>query len=418
MSRMLAELLGVPGAGFRLNLQQLERASGAPGVDIRLSTEVLQETQSKIRGVGLDPADTTAPELYEILKTKIIGDNTRLEKTLQQRIGNGQISQAIVKTINALQIPKSCFALKHSVAKRMLKKNPPKASLKRLGYRSLDSLLKREPAAVIFTVADLVESDAWRQRFFDDYKRLGPSDFEVREIEVFNPLKAKHWTTLAQSLAAQQKSSVLVCKELGGIVLLPLPEGINAGTITTVVMTLQAINEIRTHSAFCKLQQVKQNFGAIIADSTKGDVSNLTLIAGQPLPWRVIQNYYSRFDNDYPMELFEPHVQQDDLKLINIEDVLANIEPALEFWRGTDWLAFNENSEVVSLNIKDVAISALNNLGFEDRLLKYFRDTAWSELMIRYLQQKHLEENVRQQLDAQLVDDNPEPTFEMNFAGA
>jgi len=418
MSRMLAELLGVPVPGFRLNVQQLEAASGNPGVDIRLSSEILQAAQIKISELGLDAFDTKPIELYEVLKSRAQKDNQRLETTLQQRIGKGQISLAIVKSLQSLSIPKTCFAIKHSSAKRILKKNPPKSTMRQLGYRSLDSLLKRESTSLIFAVASLVESTAWRQRLFEEYKHLVPSDFEVREIEIVNPLRTKNWKEMAAMLAEQQRSSVLVTKELGGVILLPLPNKVVAGTLTTVVLSLQAINDIRTQSAFCKLQQVKPDFGTIIADSAKSGVKALALVAGQPVPWQIIQSYYDQYGNDYPSGLFEPHVQEEDLKLAKIEDSLISLEPSLEFWRGTNWLAFGQGGDAVSINITDVAIASSNNLPYNKRLLDNFRNSVWTELMIRYLQQNLLEEKVLAQLNDQLVDRPGEVSFEANFAGA
>jgi hypothetical protein len=418
MSRLLAELLGVPVTGFHLNVQQLEQASGNPAVDIRLASEIQQRSRDKIRQLGLDPDDTTPSELYEVLKNRIRDDDIRLQSILQQRIGKGKISQAIVKSIQSLPIPKSCFAIKHSAAKRILKKNPPKLTMRRLGYRSLDSLLKREPAAVIFTVSNMIESEAWSQRLLDEFKNLVPGDFEVREIETFHPVRTKHWEEITSMIAKQQHSSVFVCKELGGVIIMPLPEEVPTGTLTTLILALQAVNDIRIHSAFCKLQQVKQNFGSIIAESLKGTVDALAVMAGQPVPWKVIQTYYSQHSDDFPGQLFEPHVQKEDLQMARIEKTLIGIDSSLDFWDNTACAASDQLGEVVSLNIKDVAISSVNALPFESRLLGGFRESLWVELMVHYLQEKHLEEKVLKQLDSQLVEDAGEGSFELNLAEA
>ena len=74
MTRMLSELLSAKEPDFRLMLQQLERANGEPCEDIRLSSEINQKVQSKIRSLGLDPTDTSGPELYNVLNTRLLGD--------------------------------------------------------------------------------------------------------------------------------------------------------------------------------------------------------------------------------------------------------------------------------------------------------------------------------------------------------
>lgn len=419
MSRILAELLGVQSLTFRLNLEQLEKASGNPSADIHLTTEIEQQTRSKMRELELDPEDTTAEELDEALREKLRNDDKRLEnKLLGERHAGDRVAPLIASTIRSLDIPKGCFALRHSVAKRMIKKNPPKTTMRKLGYRSVDSLLKRESPTVIFVLASVTEPQSWKQHFYEGYKLLTPSDFEVRDIEVFHPIRTTSWETLASNLASQQQSTVMISKELGGIVLLPLPREVVGVTLATMLLTLQAINDIRIHSAFCKLQQVKPDFGSVIADSIKGDVRSLVLMAGQPLPWHVIQSFYSHQSKTYPVELFEPHVQQEDLVLSELEETITEIEPSLAFWRGTSWLGFDDSGKIVSMNICDIAISTVNDLSFNNRLLNYFRDQVWKELMTRYLQQEQLEQNVLRQLDAQLVQQPSEPNFEINFAGA
>ena len=63
----LARLLGNSHPLFRYNIEQLEKATGNAGIDIRLAAEILQRAHGAMRAIGLDPKDTTADELYAAL---------------------------------------------------------------------------------------------------------------------------------------------------------------------------------------------------------------------------------------------------------------------------------------------------------------------------------------------------------------
>ena len=418
MSRMLAELLGVGEISFHLNIEQLEKASGRPSADIRLTTEIIQNTKRKIKGLGLDPDDTTPRELYEMLVERLRGDNDRLESALIHQKENNKItSRSLAQTLEALSIPKNCFAIKHSVAKKILKKVPPTLTLKQLGYRSLDSLLKRESATAVFLSAKLIESPNWQRKVAEQYKHLKPSDFETRKIEIYSP-KTQRWEQLSSELSKKERSTVAICKELGGLIILPLPLDMPGSTLATLALSLYAINDIRIHSAFSKLQLVKPNFGEIIANTMVGDVKALALVAGLPLPWHIIQKHYSRLSHSYPLELFEPHIYKEDLQLIGVEEVLSYLEPTLDFWQGTNYLGFSDKGQAVSLNLTDVAINSCNKFVFDQRITTYFREELWAELILKYLQQAELEQTLVQQLDAELIGDQNEAELLLSMVEA
>lgn len=63
----LARLLGNDHPLFVYNLEQLERATGGAGIDVQLVTEVHDKAIAVMHELGLDPADTTADELYRAL---------------------------------------------------------------------------------------------------------------------------------------------------------------------------------------------------------------------------------------------------------------------------------------------------------------------------------------------------------------
>lgn len=405
MTRFLSEALGAQEPAFSQSIQQLEHAAGRPSADIRLTTEVMQRIHRKIAQLGLDPQDTTGPELYQALQERLRTD----DETVRRVIGISDEAHAteIVKKIQQFvekhDMPKKVFAMKSSVAKRLLKKKIPKNAMKRMGYRSADSMLKHESVGAIYAAAVIAENRSWHKSFQDQYARLTPSDFEMRTIAVCHPA-TKRWQQLGEEYAASVKHTLLSFPEIGVVVVLPVAHAVDGLAITTLLLVLDAMNGIRAHSSYAKLQQVKPDFGSIIQRTSVAEPFTSASLAGQPVSWRMIQRYYARFTDSFHPEVFEPHVQQDDLQWHAGEMVLAALEPSLAFWQDTECLGLVHNGAIVSCNVLDVALGYCNHLSFGDRIVHFVRDNLWHELMMRYLNQENLERAVHQQLSLELAD--------------
>lgn len=404
MTRFLSRALGAQEPAFSQGIQQLEQAAGRPGTDIRLTADIMRRARGKIAELGLDPNDTTGRELYSALQERLKRD----EQTVRQTLGLSSDSSAdeiIGRIQNFLEnhdSPKLCFALKSSVARRLLKKKPPKLVMKNLGYRSVDSMLKHENPANLYAAALIVEQPAWHKNYRDQYSKLTPSDFESRDITITCP-KSKRWQQMAKQFIAKEHHNILSFRELGAIVMLPIEYKVDGLAITTLLLMLEELNGIRSHSSYTKLQQVKPDFGRRLQESSVSEPHTSATLAGQPVPWRMIQRYYAKFTHAYHPEIFEPHVQPEDLQWISGEKTLAALEPTLKFWEGSENLGLlDESGQIVSCNALDVALSYCNHLPFADRIVHFVRDNLWHELMTNYLNQDNLETAVHQQLSAEL----------------
>ncbi|HSX17591.1 MAG TPA: hypothetical protein VLH86_05845, partial [Patescibacteria group bacterium] len=389
---------------FSQSIQQLEHAAGLPSTDIRLTSEIMQRMRSKIAALGLDPNDTTGPELYNALHERLKADEVTVRKSLSisEDAAPDDVIQRVQQYLDKYDMPGKVFALKGSVAKRLLKKKIPKTVMKKLGYRSADSMLKHESVPALYAAALIAEPDSWHRGFREQYASLSPSDFEMRDISIVHP-KTKHWQRLADSFTTTAKHNVLTFSELGSVVLLPLKDGVDGLAITTLLLSLEEMNGIRAHSSYAKLQQVKPDFGKLIQSSSASEPLTSATLAGQAVPWRMIQRYYARFSGAFHPEIFEPHVQPEDLQWCAPEEILASIEPSLNFWQDTQCLGLLHEGQVVSCNVLDVALSYCNHLPFADRIVHFVRDSVWHELMMRYLNQENLERAVHQQLSNELA---------------
>jgi hypothetical protein len=403
MTRFLSRALGAKEPTFSQGLQQLEQAAGRPATDIRLTADIIQRTRTKVAELGLDPKDTTGPELYSALQERMRQDEQKVLQALN--VAEGAAPDDVVARIQQFlekhKMPKDCFALKASVAKKLLKKKPPKLAMKRLGYRSVDSMLKHEQVAALYAAALIAEGPAWHKIFREQYAKLSPSDFETRKLCLIHPT-SKRWHELAREFVSGSHHNIVSFRELGAAVLLPIEQAVDALAITTLLLLAEEMNSIRAHSSYAKLQQVKPHFGELIQNSSVSEPYTSATLAGQPVPWRMIQRYYARFKDAYHPEVFEPHVQPEDLQWHAGEDILGQLEPSLKFWEGTQALGLLHDGEIVSCNALDVALGYCNHLAFGDRIVHFVRDNLWHELMMQYLNQRNLETAVHEQLSSEL----------------
>lgn len=403
MTRILSDIFGAQEHTFLQGLQDLERVSGHDSADVRLTANIVQASKQKIAQLGLDAHDTTGPELQAALVRRLQDDDTRLVAALKDVAGSDDIVESVAYALKTADFSRSAFALKPAVAKSLLKKQVPKHTMKQLGYRSLDSMLKHEQAGALMAAAWLLESVTWRRALHESYKKLKASDFETRDIAILTP-NTERWQKLTETLLTTRKHTVIAVKELGTIVLLPLPVAVPpVVTTTTLILALHSMNEIRAATTFLKLCQVKSNFGVVVQEVVAEEPQLASQLLDQQVPWQIIQRFYARFQSAFRSEIFEPHIQTSDLSWHSVEQVLEDIEPSFGFWKDTQHLAILDNHQPVSLNMIDVALAACNRLPYEQRIVHYLRHSLGAELLLKYLKHENVEQAVLGQLQAELA---------------
>ncbi len=409
MSRALAQLLGVAEPGLRLQLQRLERAAGVPSADIRLSIEIANQTRDKIRELGLDPHDTTGPELYAALKARLNDDEIRVRKALclSDATSTVDLLESVKAHLEKLPLRTQTFVVKQSVMRALIKKLQPKYTMKKLGYRSMDSMIKHEPVAQLLVATSILESREWQRRRILAYRKLRSRDFEVRRASYYVPT-TKQWPEVATEYVHRHKHNLLAVPELGGMVLLPFERDLPGLAITTLLLAIHSLNDMRSLCSYLKLQQVRPDYGDVFANAMLKEPTTAVDLVGQPMPWKMVQWFYGSGHATYHPEIFEPHVQPEDLTWHESESVLVGLHQALEFWQGNQLLALLDNNQIVSLNMLDVALSVCNGLDYSERLVQYMRAGLSRELMARYLHHENLHAMLLGKLGEELA---PEPAF-------
>jgi len=403
MSKFLSDCLEAKEPYFHNDLRHYESVSGHPSADIRTSIEVEQGTRTKLSELGLDPSNTRPEEVYYILQEKVVQADRDLVKHLRSLAASKVSAEANLidgmSEVLTKHVKKSkAFVVKSSVIRRLLKENPPKQAIKRLGYRSLDSFIKREPISQILLAAKLYEGRLWQKKYFDQISHLSASDFE-EQATVIHKLTTKRWQKLTEDIVNREKQSVIRLSEIGTVILLPLPANITDGmTIASLGMALIDQAEISYNSSLLKLIQVRPDFGKVAASVFQGQASLTSAVLKQTLPWSLVHRHISEL-SELPASILQPHINVEDLKLQSIETSLSKIVPHLAFFEGTDHLAYLHETRPVSLNLMDAAINCANQLDYSLRTTRFFAESLWQRLMSRYLTPHVVEQLIGSQLE-------------------
>ena len=411
MSRVLADLLGAKEPDFSFRLKKLETQAGFPRADIRLSLDIQQKVRTKFESLKLDPKSTTGLELYRALEVKLMQD----DKTVREVLGLNEASSehdmlAAVQKLLAKETAKhKVFAVKQVVVRNILKKLKPKATMKALGYRSMDSMFKHEPVAQLVAATEMLETAEWHKARFEAYKKLRASDFELRMVQFYVPT-GKKWPELADRYTRTHHHTIVTVAELGGVLLLPSNTILPAETILTVLIGLRAVNDIRSLSTLLKLQQVRPDFGDAFLKHLVEDYHLDFGIFSEQKPWSLAHWFYSSGRASYHLEEFGPHLQADDFYRHDTHATLAGLHDALRFWQGSSMLAHLDGRLPISFNALDVALGVCNGLSYANRVVHYMRESLERELTAAYMQVDSMQAKLAETLSAQLV---PEYEFDM-----
>lgn len=411
MSNLLREILKEEKATFSSFIDKLEQASGFPAADIHLTSEIVSKTKDKIKELGLDPDDTTSIELYHGLNSlaklhdSFIRTHIGANDTTEAEVLLSLITKKVRETISKRQV----WSLKHSVAKRLLVKQPPKNLMKALGYRSIESMVKREGISNLYAGMFVVEDSKWVENFVKAYATLTPSDFENRKIEL-NLLITSKWQKALSAQVAERRHNVILSKELGSVTVLPIDVQ-NTEGLTLVVMSqlFYLINELYIYGSYYKFLQVQADFGKQFAKSITDGISDVFSISGHGLNWVVALKHFS--NTSYAFDVFGPHIQVEDLSFISLEEELYKMEPALHYWHGNDTLAYRGDGWIISLNLLDVAINSFNKLEIEEGSTEYLRESVRITMLQRYVETAPIESQILTQLEPSSMEHSLETEF-------
>jgi uncharacterized protein (TIGR00730 family) len=299
------------------------------------------------------------------------------------------------------------FVLRHEKAKEFLRHAPPKKLIKHLGYKNVEELLKEENFNELYAALRFSEGSDWLNAYNELFKTVVADDYEERDIEIV-VMDHDKYVDPADSFVKKKLHNVTHAKEMGVIAVVPIRAKTRKGlTLTTLSLLLHYMNEVKSYSTFFKLKsKTSRRFGEVVKDTLIADPAVGSRMVGQHIHWRVIQCYFGKssklVDEAHP-EVLEPHVQPKDLYWRRAEEMLCEIDPQMIFWKDRDWVGYNLEGQVVSLNLMDVVLSYSNDCEFRDRLSYHFKESLWNEIFARYMGVSYLQNQVLQELGGDII---------------
>jgi hypothetical protein len=381
MSKLLAKLLDQPEAVVASAVNRLEGLSGYESTDVRLLAEINHRVRGKTAELGLDPDDTTNEELYHGLREKFKVDRSNLDKRLglDRTSNETEYLEWFMEFVQHANLHPEVWALKRNVAKRLLRDHPPKRSMKQLGYRSLDSMLKREYIGELFAALPAIETERWLNKFWRDLANLKATDFENRPIQVV-VMDVERWQTQPQA-----KLSMQTLPQMGVIAIWPGKNLTRLGAIGLGLDFYEAVGRLKTETSYLKLKQFDSSLGESLLQAVNHQIEPLHELATLPVSWHSICVHFGGLSHQAHANWLPPHVLHEDMHSRKALNILADLDPSLHWWTDLEHVAAHRDGEVVSLNIVDVMEDCLSGRRYHQRRSENLHISLWHELLNRYL---------------------------------
>lgn len=410
-----------------LDLQKkMEKITGKKGILER----IVADNDFKVKQI-LNLLKLNNTESIDIIYNKLIEKLKDDDKDLFEILGRPECTNhdncgpLILKTKELSNVKKGLF-LKREKACELLCFFPPNNLLSGLGYKNTEELLNKEDFREVYCALRFIESKEWMQNFLTNYyKRIKPSDFEEREIEVF--ILGGKWLKLAQKFIQKKYHNVSHLKELGIIFIIPLPIDTPGEILRVFTLLLHYLHEVNFYSKLFARYLREDNFVEKFISALRGDVLEEKLRDGYF--WRVVQRYLAK-DNENDFRLIEPHINPEAIHWYKAENDLSKLDaqfPNLDFtfWRGLDFVGEffkvekNKNHGIQHRKVRDGDGKALDLLSLnlidnimslvkEKERVKYLyhhQEALWNEIFAGYLGHRNMEKLIIENFDKGYIDE-------------
>lgn len=392
MSKNLAQLLGLDEHAVGKAVAKLEELSGYPSEDNRILSEIKLGLRRKLSELRLDPDDTTPRELYHCLGAHFKSDAQQFGNLISHKSASPQKQlKLLVHLIELADVSQEVWVLKRSVAKDILRRQPPKKLLKHLHYRSIESMLKREDIDELYASLPYVESPTWAKTFYRRHSDLLPADFELRQTS-FVAMPDKRWTSFT-------KTAVTSSPDVGVIALWPGAAVSASHKVGSFLASLRAAEDLKLNSFSLMRMQFRLDFGRQAARQFENGTSEIARIASLPVSWNSIHNYYGHLPQQLNSLSGEPYMQSFNTYKSSPAKALAALHPIFRWWEGNNLLSASSTSGPVSLNIVDNAHNHSGQIAFENRVNHSLNRSLLDELISRYMDYSGVESYILRQLD-------------------
>ncbi len=393
MARVISDILDADTLAFNHLIDKWEQRTGRKGYDLSLYSDMRSQATRAIRDLGLDPSDTISGELYFAIQEQARQDSEWLANHIgvENQDSPDVLVEKVLSWVEKHAASTRIWACKPILVRSFLKKQPPKAVMKALGLRSVDSMLKRNSPAEILILAYQLETPEWTKRFKQQYKKCKTTDFDERTIQFL--VSNEERTEKIKKAGYPVSRFVSPNYEVGSVMIIPPAYRFPLDVLAMVVSIAEVIYDMRKHSSLYRTLSVRKDFGnQFYAISTLG-LTRASLEISE-IGWNSLHRHL--IGNEYVLSKIEqPHVTEEDLQAESSLRFLMKHDERFKYWQDLEYSVFaHQNQPSVSLNIVDVVMNASNRMPFGKGSMSYARMRLWEELWARYLVSDEVIEDV------------------------
>jgi hypothetical protein len=366
----------------------LERLSGKKGHDIRVFVDSIHHFKDLSKQLNLDNEDTTPHELYQSLVVQSKKDSERLA----ERLGVEQTdtpSEVVKKCIGYLEKRtgwRKFWCVKQSVLKKQLKANPPKKVMTVLGFRSIDSLLKREPVLQTLVLAKIIEGVGWQEKYINQAGSMTNSDFDEQKIS-FNVISHVRLDSLKKSEIDLRR--VVFSSEESSVIIIAPPSRRFEGDVMFYFDTIiNHVNGIISRSAFYRFKGLQPDFFETLKDIRENGFKKASFI-NWPIRWSAVMHSIQHHGNRKLAERLDLNIPAYELFGLSAEREMQR------FGVWEKGFAYGDKTGlIVSTHLSDVIINAINKNDFESSYNEFGKNRLYDELFSRYLTHHEVIEDI------------------------
>ena len=387
-SRVISGIFDAKEPEFSHRIYDFERLSGKGSHDIRMLVDTIQHFKDLSRRLELDSDDTTSQELYHALIIQSENASAKLEERL--RIKDSDKPHEVAKKCAAYLEKRTSWrkfwCVKQSVLKKQLKMNPPKRTMKILGLRSADSLLKREPVTATLILAKIIEGGGWQKKYIDQAGSMTNSDFDEQtiSIKVIDPKRSASLKKAEIDLRRLVYSS----DESAGIVIVPAGRRFEGDVLFYFDTIINHINGIISRSAFYRYRGLRPDFFTTLKDIREYGFKRISLI-NWPIRWSAIMHAIQHHGNRKLAERLDLNIPAYDLFGLSTAHELQQFG----VWE-KGFVYIDRSGSLVSTHLSDVIVNAVNKNNFQDSYNEFGKNRLYDELFSRYLAHEEVVDDI------------------------
>ena len=396
-TKLLINLLRADEYSFRQYIDGLEHVCLRPGVDIRLSAEIVTSVREKTRALGFDPKDTTTRELYHLLKARLESDDAALRMQLRLDGADPEKTAKILAT-NAHKLSKNerSLSLTNAGVKKLLKAVPPRKTMRLLRYRSLESVVKRTNPKLLYTLACLVEGKSWNSQVHAKMLRLATKDVQWQQVSCA-PIPLDWYRKLSAHL--DDKGAFISNNEVGSVFVAPVVDAsIQGSTVLSLGLLLNAAQTVAINSVPYRKSAFDQGYMSILPELAHNVMPDLVSIHGLRPSWKIVHELMNKGVVGEQSPELEFIVGESSWQ--SVEMKLATLLPSMDFWVNSHYLGVDTQHKPISFHVMDLALDVATQSSFAEQSTTHFEASLWNELQLRYLQNDVLNHSLSRQLSA------------------